>query len=105
LEDVQSANGTDPRSNFTLGGNIKAWKVLAELLDITLELAPMRSWQSKMLGRFPAGQSKKYSKAVAYAHCKELVDSYPVNKGWEKKRLEGITDAYLIALYWLKHKC
>lgn len=95
IEKVHAAPGNGVSSSFSFGANYGGWLALLEVLKVPHVHVPPQSWQPKMLGSFPAGDSKKAS--IAYVNRR-----YPgLNL---KAKDSGVSDAICIALYTSKYK-
>lgn len=100
LEKIVAVGGDRNRvkSLFTFAANYGGWLTLLEVMDISYVLVPPQTWQPKMLGRFPAGESKKYSVAYASRRFPEIVQIRA------QKSKEAISDAICLCCYTMKYK-
>lgn len=89
LEKIHAAGGNGAVSAFSFAKNCGGWEALLEIAGIEYTPVPVQSWQPKVLGRFPKGESKEA--AIEKAH-----ESFGLEL---TKKDSGVADALCIALY------
>lgn len=93
LEEAHGYPGMSVKAVTTFIGNFGGWRACLELLDIQNVELPVRTWQAKMLGHVPKGQTKQYALKYALRRWPTLnLQNFP-----NKKLREGIVDALIIA--------
>lgn len=101
LEQVagRAKNGT--KNAFSFGGNYGGWECFLQLLEIRYKVVTPQKWQTAILGKFPAGESKK--RAAVY--CKRKYGAAELLRSDKcHKPDDGIVDALCIAEYALNIK-
>lgn len=95
IEKCQSRPGQGIQAMFNYGVHFGEILGLLAAHKVPHVLVNPRRWQSKMLGKFNKGESKK----AAYAKAKQLWPSASFVPVGGKKTHDGIVDACLIAEY------